>query len=890
MKKLSILLALAMVGTLCRPLPVHADDGIYPKHEMRAAWVATVSNMDFPHSGRGTTEAVATNQKAEIVKYLDAMKDMGVNCIFFHARPMADRLYARNTYGDVTVDEPWSEYLTGKRGNAPAYDPMEVWIDEAHKRGMEIHAWLNPYRYANSSSSSASSDTYNPYTTDHDKQVFESGWLIRRTASSGVTYIVFNPALERTTQLICDVCTVLAGNYDLDGILFDDYFYPDGIANNSTAPDYANYTEYKNNGGTLSLLDWRRDNVNRMVAAVYSTIKSVKPWMRFGISPAGAAGKGLKSEDGLPALSSYCPANDWQYDGIASDPIAWLREKTVDYVSPQLYWKTTHSTNPFGPMARWWAKVCNKFGRHLFVSNNLDKVVASPSNSNYTSPEELCKQITLQRQATGEYGDYPGIVFFPASYVDGYYPNDFPAAAKETNFSRQAILPPLEWQQGYNPGLVTNISRYGDQLVWTGYDNVRYTVYAVPESVPQQNFDGNPDYLLGFTYTASYEIPENRRSGYNYAVCVYDRFGYEHSARFMGVQDLTLPAPVAVSPADGAYADLPFSFSWTAVEGAAGYTLEIAGDAAFTDFVAMKQVSTTECPAETIENLPAEQTLYWRVHAYAPNYNDGVSAPRSFKVRKLAVTSPAEGDVNVSLQPVITWNATRQVKLQLATNANFTDASMALEATVTAASYAVPRYRLAGNTKYWCRLLYNLEAETPIESEVVSFTTVGATPTTTSISYPAPGGELFSNEHVAITPVDGASLLRLEVCADPAFAPRSSYITTDVHTDTWADPKTGEEIRISLQPLADGGTYYARCKAYFRNESGGNIDGGYSEAVQFTYRAATGLEDIELPADADYDVYDLSGRHVATDVHALDSGRYILRTRNSNVSKKIVIR
>ena len=203
-------------------------------------------------------------QKASMIRMLDSLKRNNFNAVNFQVRSMCDAMY-KSSY------EPWSSYLTGTRGKAPSYDPLQFVVEECHKRGMECHAWVNPYRFSTGAN----------WTTAYDNKLREDGHLL----TYGST-IILDPAQQWTIDRITDVCREIITNYDVDGILYDDYFYPDGIPSNSTAEDY---DEWKNSGTSMSIGDWRRDNVNRMVKSVYDMIQTVKPWVRFGISPAGVA-------------------------------------------------------------------------------------------------------------------------------------------------------------------------------------------------------------------------------------------------------------------------------------------------------------------------------------------------------------------------------------------------------------------------------------------------------------------------------------------------------------------------------------------------------------------------------------------------------------------------
>ena len=222
--------------------------------------------------------------------------------------------------------------------------------------------------------------------------------LLTYTSGSTVTTIL-NPGLQQSIDRIVNVCRELAENYNIDGIIFDDYFYPSGIPTNSSADDYQ---LWQSSGTSLSFANWRRDNVNRMVQAVWDMLQET------GV--AGTASTGASAHGVTP-----CPTgSDWQYNGIFSDPLAWLDDGTIDYISPQLYWKTNHSTNPFGPLTQWWSYVANHFGRHHYASHSISFLTSSNTQSDWA---EVAAQIRLSRQYTEN--NAPGVNFYSAKNING---------------------------------------------------------------------------------------------------------------------------------------------------------------------------------------------------------------------------------------------------------------------------------------------------------------------------------------------------------------------------------------------------------------------------------------------------------------------------------------
>lgn len=494
--------ALAAVLLAIAALPM--SSGV--KREVRSVWMATVWALDWPSSTSSTTA-----QKNEMVKYLDVLQKNNFNAIYFQVRTMSDAFY-KSSY------EPWSSYLTGTRGKDPGWDPLAFVVEECHKRGMECHAWVNPYRFSTGSN----------WSTVQDQALKSAGMLLAYTKSDGKTTTILNPGLESVRKRIVDVCKEIISNYDVDGLVFDDYFYPEGIPVTSSAGDY---DLWQKSGASMTFGDWRRNNVNQMVADVYNMVQQQKPYVRFGISPAGAActSAAVAAKHGI----DRCPvASDWQYDGIFSDPVAWLEAGTIDYISPQLYWKTNHKTNPFGPMTKWWSYVAKHFGRHHYASHSISFLNSSNTTGDW---EEIGKQVQFSRDYTEN--EAPGAVFYSAAYVTGKKQSGFGEWLQVNKFQNKALTPAIDWKKSdLEKVQVSALNKRATVLSWTGVDNVRYSVYAVPESVNVETLDSNipAEYLLGVSYKTTYTMPDDKKSGYNYAVCVLDRYGNEYEPVYYG--------------------------------------------------------------------------------------------------------------------------------------------------------------------------------------------------------------------------------------------------------------------------------------------------------------------------------------------------------------------
>lgn len=688
MKKFNLPLALVLIMLAMSSLAAQAAQFMTPKSEFRSAWVATVWCLDWPADGsRGTGESHATKMKQQLNVLLDSLQRNNFNAVNLQVRSMCDAFY-KSSY------EPWSSYISGTRGAAPAFDPLEYAVEECHKRGMECHAWVNPYRWSTSSD----------WNTPQDQELKNNGWLL----TYGST-VILDPAQQRVIDRIVNVCKEIITNYDVDGLLYDDYFYPSGIPSNSSAGDY---TEWQESGTSMSIGDWRRDNVNRMVAAVYNMIQETRPEVRFGISPAGvaASSSSVASKYGVEP----CPrGSDWQYNGIFSDPLAWMSSQTLDYMSPQIYWTTVSSSNPFGPIAEWWNKMAQTFGRHMFVSHSISSVKRdskgsanpqplSPYNQEYYY-DEYANEIEITR--TTNLDNAPGSIFYSCKYLYNLgAPEALANFFKRTTYKYRALPPAMPWKTGYNPGTVQNLALNGTNITWQGYDNVRYTVYAFPRSMAHENFDKNVEYLMGMCYGETYAIPAKYQNGYQYAVCVLDRVGNEYEPAFLGDSYEPLPAPTLLSPANGATQYAPFDFAWQPVDNATSYTVEVASDEAFSNILGTATVTSTTVSTREFPRMESGEVHYWRVQASAEEWANGVSAPRTITPIFLEITSPTHEQKTLETTLTITWNVpdeTTVATLSIATTEDM--ASPVYTAQATQGSHSVPAGKLNDGTKYYLK-------------------------------------------------------------------------------------------------------------------------------------------------------------------------------------------
>lgn len=376
--------------------------------EFRAAWVATVANINWPSKpGLSSKE-----QQQEAIKLLDLLKENNFNAVIFQVRPQADALYESEL-------EPWSYFLTGEQGKAPEpfYDPLHFWIEAAHDRGLELHAWLNPYRAHHSSGKTIS-----------DKSIVKTHPELVVKLQNGMYWM--DPALEGTKEISSAVVMDLVKRYDLDGIHFDDYFYPyDSYNGGKDFPDDKSWNTYKNAGGELSRADWRRENVNSFIKNIYQEIKAEKPEVKFGLSPFGIWRPGYPE-----SVSGYD-----QYDKLYADAKLWLNEGWIDYFTPQLYWKVNQLGQSFPVLLGWWEEQ-NFKDRHLWPGINAGL------GGDEKNIDEVINQIMISR---GMLPQSPGVVFWSIAPIVNY-PN-MNKAIVEGPYKKRALVPASPWLDNVAP-------------------------------------------------------------------------------------------------------------------------------------------------------------------------------------------------------------------------------------------------------------------------------------------------------------------------------------------------------------------------------------------------------------------------------------------------------
>ena len=390
--------------------------------EFRAAWVATVANINWP-SRPGLP---VDSQKIEAVALLDFLQAHHFNAVVLQVRPQADALYKSDL-------EPWSYYLTGQQGKAPDpfYDPLEFWVEQAHSRGIELHVWLNPYRAHHRDGKEIS---------DYSVVKKHPDWVVYLKEG----YWWMDPARKEVQDQTNAVVMDLVKRYDIDGVHMDDYFYPYPSYNlGADFPDSVSWNEYQRSGGKLSRGDWRRDAVNKLIERLYKNIKAEKPWVKFGLSPFGIWRPGYpESIEGFD-----------QYDQLYADAKLWLNKGWVDYFSPQIYWPVNRYPQSFPVLLGWWQKE-NTMHRHLWPGISVGR------DTTDKNLDETLNQIMIDR---GMIPESKGVVHWSISSITKN-PRMADTLVKSV-YRKQALVPSSPWLNNKIPGTPqVNVSSQNDSI------------------------------------------------------------------------------------------------------------------------------------------------------------------------------------------------------------------------------------------------------------------------------------------------------------------------------------------------------------------------------------------------------------------------------------------
>ena len=405
-----------------------------PNYEFRGVWIATVENIDWPKSKQLTPE----EQRASFIRLLDMHQKNGMNAIVMQVRPSGDAFYP-------SALEPWSEYLTGQQGLAPNpyYDPLEFMIKETHQRGMEFHAWLNPYR-------AVFNVTRSSVAPNHPTRLYPDWFLVYGDKK------YFNPGLPEVRKFTVAVVKDLVKRYDLDAIHMDDYFYPYRIPNKEF-PDEKTFKEW---GKGMSKDDWRRSNCDSIILNLHQAIREVKPYVKFGISPFGVWRN--QSQD---PMGSNTKAGQTNYDDLYADILLWLQKGWIDYVVPQLYWERGHALADYSTLLKWWND--NSYGRQLYIGHGFYR---AGSNPGWKNPHELPAQIKELRS----YRATQGSVYFSSKSFETN-PNGWCDTLRNNYYQFPALVPAMPWIDDSSPEAPRVIKKGGTQfeIAYTGQEKIK---------------------------------------------------------------------------------------------------------------------------------------------------------------------------------------------------------------------------------------------------------------------------------------------------------------------------------------------------------------------------------------------------------------------------------
>jgi uncharacterized lipoprotein YddW (UPF0748 family) len=470
-------------NNIAQPLP--------PKYEFRGAWIATIGNIDWPSSGA----ADSYTQQTEFVNLLNQLQRNGINAVIVQIRPAADAFYP-------SEKEPWSKYISGTQGLPPQpyYDPLAFMITEAHKRGMEFHAWFNPFRALVDSRKNLNPQNHVTRTNPQ--------WFINY---GGKKY--FDPGIPDVRTYVTDIVCDVVKKYDIDAVHFDDYFYPYKIGN-SVFNDSKSYKQYGYN--FIDKGDWRRDNVNTFVQTTGQAIKKIKPFVKFGISPFG-----VWRNYATDSLGSFTTATQ-NYDDLYADVRLWLQRGWIDYVMPQLYWERAHTNAPFTTLINWWNN--NSFGKACYAGLGLYHVGIN-KKPEWQTPYEIPEQINLIRNNK----NIGGACFYSANF---FYKNNLGVIdiIRNEKFNNRAIVPPMKWIDSIAPEkpkvqYVTNTDKtIRLYLTHASADATQFCIYKIPRG---KNIDVKSSKYLLFITTATAFETQDKSYDYVYAITSLDRLHNE---------------------------------------------------------------------------------------------------------------------------------------------------------------------------------------------------------------------------------------------------------------------------------------------------------------------------------------------------------------------------
>ncbi|AHH94037.1 glycoside hydrolase family 10 protein [Kutzneria albida] len=455
--------------------------------ELRGMWIASVANIDWP-SRPGLPVA---QQQAEYLGLLDRAKATGINAVFVQIRPTADSFYPSKL-------EPWSQYLTGTQGQDPGYDPLAFLVQQAHQRDLEFHGWFNPYRISQQPDPAK-------LAPNHPARLHPD-WVV---SYGGQLY--YNPGVPAARTFVERVILDTATRYDLDGVHFDDYFYPYPVAGQAFPDEQA----YQTWGAARfpDRADWRRDNVNQLVRELSRQLHAAKPWLAFGVSPFG-----VWRDKRTDPTGSDTTAGVHDYDELYADTRTWIRNRWVDYVAPQLYWPIGFTVADYAKLLPWWANEVRGTGVSLYIGQSASRIgIANPPA--WLNPEEMPSHLALNRATPGVSGD----IFFNANALLGNKLG-FTDRLRTDLYREPALVPVRATLPGHTPPAPLALCAYDRVLSWLGWPTTTsYGIYRDGRLLTTVRATGP---VMGYTDTSA-----TAGEHHAYSVTALDRGHHESRPR-----------------------------------------------------------------------------------------------------------------------------------------------------------------------------------------------------------------------------------------------------------------------------------------------------------------------------------------------------------------------
>jgi uncharacterized lipoprotein YddW (UPF0748 family) len=805
---------------------IHAQEQY--KDEMRATWVATVANIDWPKSAdRGNQEA----QKADLIAMLDLYQELNFNAIFLQVRTECDAFY-QSAY------EPWSRYLSTFQGDDPGYDPLQFALEEGHKRGIEVHAWINPYRL---NASAYAEDSY--YHSTHIYKEHPEWAIVYPSSGKNI----LNPGLPEVISYIGSVVRDILENYQVDGVHLDDYFYAYGGTDN--ALDQAAYDLY---GAGMTRGDWRRDNVNRMIDTVYRVIQEVNPSVRFGVSPFGIYRPGVPP--GIAGMDAYTT--------IYCDPLAWLKDGTVDYLTPQLYWPTGGAQD-FETLANWWSETLSEHDRHFYPGQGTYRLPVSPGLKSAPSDKnqlheskwymdldlsqmesgllkgtsdpvsewtlgEIGKQIDIVRSLHAKNG--LGSVFFSAK--DFTRVNGLADYLKDNKYTHPTLAPEMWWKPDDTPTTPQNLRTeiISDEyfLSWdfSHSGNERIAVYVSDTETEASAIIQTPSNLQQITFANSLPLSDLVISASSSIVATaVSATGRESAPLFALPLDVDIPLVELLAPSEADTVAQDALLSWSSELSVPEYQVQIASNISFSNVLYTSGwTSGQELSLDSVD-LAGETNYFWRVRAKTDVTGPYAGARLMYTGFPEIPTYLTPGNLsqNVSTTPTFAWEAsetTEEIHVQISRSSSFLPIDLE-ESLPAAGGSGKLSAELDKESWYYVRLAGSNDFGTSEYGSYVSFqTTAGEIPEVTLLA-PADQLTVSSEDYLEweTSANQGTITYQLEIGADAEF--KGIYFRTE-----WISES---EFKVEDMGIEGKRTYFWRVKG--KSEFG---ESEYSDSRSFT--------------------------------------------------------